>query len=106
MFVNREDKILETPLSIITTFKGITSRIRWLLFVNATFKAGPSSTAQSARASRGPTSPAPHTLRAVTGWGLHTTAQRLMPRNVPNTANMKIEAEGRVSTDTDTTTHF
>ncbi len=32
------------------------------------------------------TSPAPHTLRAVIGWGLHTTARRRMPRNVPSTA--------------------
>ncbi len=28
----------------------------------------------------------PHTLCADIGWGLHTTAQRLMPRNIPNTA--------------------
>ncbi len=28
----------------------------------------------------------PHTLHAVIGWGLHTTAQMLMPRNVPSTA--------------------
>ncbi len=31
------------------------------------------------------TSLVPH-LRAVIEWGLHTTAQRLTPRNVPNTA--------------------
>ncbi len=36
-------------------FKGIMSRICWLLFVNATFKFGPSSPAQSARTSGGPT---------------------------------------------------
>ncbi len=37
------------------SFKGITSRICWLLFVNTTFKVGPSSPAQSADAPGGPT---------------------------------------------------
>ncbi len=97
-------------------FKGITSRVCQLLFVNATFKVGPSSSAQSACASGCPTClrsgnwslrPAPHNLHAVIGWGLHTTAQRLMPGNIPSTVKKKkIQAEGKVSADTDTATHF
>ncbi len=39
----------------VLSFKGITSRICQLLFVNATFKIGPTSPVQSAHASGGPT---------------------------------------------------
>ncbi len=39
----------------VLVIKGITSRICWLLFVNTTFKVGPSSPTQSACASGGPT---------------------------------------------------
>ncbi len=82
-------------LRLCDTLVGITSWICRLLFVSTTLKLGPSSSAQSARGSGGPTClrsgnwslrPAPHNLRVVIGWRLHTTAQRLMPRNVPNTA--------------------
>ncbi len=81
------------------TIKGIMSRICWLLFVNTTFKVGPSSPAQSAGAygtydlANGRYTPAHHTLRIVTGWRLHTTAQRLVPRNVPSTARYRQRAE-------------
>ncbi len=77
--------------------KGIMSRICRLLFENKTFKVGPSSrlkvhvllvvphaydlvTGHYVFIESCPS----HALRVVFGWGLHTTAQRLMPRNIPN----------------------
>ncbi len=56
--------VIQSP-SFDTYVKRITSRICWLLSVNATFKIA--------------LSPALHTLCIVIGWGLQTTAQRLMP---------------------------
>ncbi len=92
-------------------FKGITSRIGRLICKH--LKVGPSSPVSNLPVVPGVydlapgymflQSPAPHTLRALIGWGLHTTAQRVMPRNVPNAT--KFQAESRVSTDTDTATH-
>ncbi len=74
-------------------FKGITSRICRLLFVKATLNVGPSFPVHAILVVPCPYDlatgcyvfSAPHTLRAVMGWGLHTTAQKL-PRNVPNSA--------------------
>ncbi len=67
--------------------KGIMSRICQLLFVNTTFKVGPSSPCayDLATGCYVFVKSHPHTLHAVIGWRLHT-AQRLMPRNIRNTA--------------------
>ncbi len=67
--------------------KGVTSRVsvwKHLKLAQSTRASGLTCLRQS---------PAPHTLHAVIGWGLRTTAQRLTPRNVPNTA--KYENPGR-----------
>ncbi len=84
---------------LIIFINGMTSRIHRSLFVTRHSKLAPP---PRLKASGGP---APHTLRTVIGWWLHTTAQRLAPRNVPNTAKSENPGRGPVSADTDTATH-
>ncbi len=99
--------------------KGITSSICQLLFVNATFKVGPSSSAQSTRASGGPTcsqsddwSPrfyrvsylTPCTLLLAEGYT--PLPKDWCPETSWTQQNKKIQAEGQVSADTDITTYF
>ncbi len=100
-------------------FKGITNGICLLLFVNTAFKVGPSSLAQSACASGGPTClqsgyrllcfhRVPHftPCMLLLAGGYTPLPKGWCPETSRTQQNKKIQAEGRISADTDTTTHF
>ncbi len=107
-------KYINVCSNIFILLKGIKSRICWLLFVHATFKVGPSSSAQSILASGGPTYLRSGKWLLHFYWVLHLTPCVLLlaggytplPKGwYPETSraqqNKKIQAECRISADTD-----